>query len=65
MHNFVVREVTVSQYDQVDILLFNELGQVGLREIGMPFGYIFPERSVGYVRPSIPGICVAVKATTS
>ncbi len=32
---------------------------------GIPLGYNEPESSGGYVLHSIPGICVAVKATTS
>src|SRR3989441_3710410 len=34
-------------------------------KIGIPSGWSFPAREVGYFRVAIPGICVAVKATTS
>src|SRR2546425_13255452 len=34
-------------------------------KIGIPSGWSFPAREVGYFRVAMPGICVAVKATTS
>ena len=39
-------------------------GRSSSGKIGMPSGYSGPAREAGYLRPSIPGICVAVNATT-
>src|SRR3972149_3659651 len=40
-------------------------GRSSSSKMGIPSGYRVPARDAGYLRPMIPGICVAVNATTS